>query len=112
MPEIQAVRAIAVLAVIIYHLDTAWLPGGFTGVDAFFVVSGFLITGHLLHQLRSTGRIHLPKFWAGRFRRLWPAQAVTIAITAFAAAVLLPKTDALATLRGASPACSTHKTGT
>ncbi len=100
VPEIQGLRAIAVAAVVIYHLTPAWLPGGFTGVDAFFVVSGFLITGHLLHELRTNGRIRLPRFWAGRFRRLWPAQAVTITTTAIAATLLLPRAEALATLRG------------
>lgn len=101
VPEIQAIRAIAVLAVVIYHLDPSWLPGGFTGVDAFFVVSGFLITGHLLTELRTYGRIRLARFWAGRFRRLWPAQSVVILATAAASAFLLPRSGALDSVKAA-----------
>ena len=99
LAEVQALRAIAVIAVVIYHLDPAWLPGGFTGVDAFFVVSGFLITGHLLAQLRDTGTIRLRRFWAGRLRRLLPAQLVVIAASALAALVVLPWGELTTTLR-------------
>lgn len=57
--DVHAVRAVAVVLVLGYHLDLGWLRGGFVGVDAFFVVSGFLITGRLVRQLRDTGRIEI-----------------------------------------------------
>ena len=72
-PEVQALRAAAVTAVVLYHLWPDWLPGGFVGVDVFFVISGFLITRQLFSELRTTGRISLVGFWARRIRRLLPA---------------------------------------
>jgi len=78
LPEVQALRALAVTLVVIYHLYPAAAPGGFVGVDVFFVISGFLITSHLLREATSTGRISLPKFWAARIRRIMPAAIVTV----------------------------------
>jgi peptidoglycan/LPS O-acetylase OafA/YrhL len=66
-------RALAVLAVLLYHAGVSWLPGGLLGVDAFFVLSGFLITGLLLTERRNNGRIDLRRFWRRRARRLLPA---------------------------------------
>ena len=60
-------------AVLLYHGGIAWLPGGFLGVDIFFVISGFLITSLLLAERRARGRIDLPRFWLRRARRLLPA---------------------------------------
>ncbi len=77
-------RAVAVLAVVLYHASVPFLPGGFVGVDVFFVISGFLITSHLLSQLRSTGRIAFGSFYARRARRLLPAAFVVLAVTAIA----------------------------
>ena len=70
-PALDGVRAVAVLAVIAYHLG--WLPGGFLGVDVFFVLSGYLITTLLLREIQRTGRISFANFWARRARRLLPA---------------------------------------
>jgi peptidoglycan/LPS O-acetylase OafA/YrhL len=81
-PFLDGLRAVAVLAVIVYHLDRAWLPGGFLGVDIFFVLSGYLITMLLLAEHRQTGRIHLPAFWARRIRRLLPALLVMLVVMA------------------------------
>ena len=86
----------AVLAVIAFHVGA--VSGGFVGVDVFFVISGFLITGLLWAELSATGRINLPRFYAARARRLLPAAAVVLIVTAAAAAVLLPPLQARAVL--------------
>ncbi len=72
-PSLDGVRAIAVAGVLLFHGGVAWLPGGFLGVDAFFVLSGFLITSLLLSERAATGRIRLGRFWLRRVRRLVPA---------------------------------------
>ena len=72
-PEIQALRALAVLLVVGYHFWPSAVPAGYIGVDVFFAISGFLITSLLLRELERTGRISLPRFWARRVRRLLPA---------------------------------------
>jgi peptidoglycan/LPS O-acetylase OafA/YrhL len=74
------VRAIAVILVVLYHARVPWLPGGFLGVDIFFVLSGYLITSLLLAQYRRTGRIQLGRFWLGRARRLLPAALLVIVV--------------------------------
>ena len=73
VPGIDGLRAVAVLAVIVYHLSTGWLPGGLLGVGVFFVISGYLITDLLVAERRRSGRIALRHFWARRARRLLPA---------------------------------------
>ncbi len=88
--EITALRACAVLLVVLYHLWPGRLPGGYIGVDVFFVISGFLITSHLLRESDSTGTIDLARFWARRARRLLPAAYLVLATTAVAVAVWLP----------------------
>lgn len=77
-PGIQGIRAIAVLAVLVSHLSAQALPGGFSGVDVFFVISGYLITGLLLREKERTGRVSLVDFYARRVRRLLPAAAVVM----------------------------------
>lgn len=89
-PEIQALRALAVLSVLLFHLWPARLPGGFVGVDIFFVVSGFLITAHLLREQQRTGRIVLSRFWARRARRLLPASLLVLIATAVAVYAVVP----------------------
>jgi peptidoglycan/LPS O-acetylase OafA/YrhL len=98
LPGIDALRAIAVLAVFLYHAGVGWMPGGFLGVDVFFVISGYLITSLLLSERRRTGRVRLGQFWLRRARRLLPAVGVLIAVTMIAAAIVEP--DRLTELRG------------
>lgn len=72
-PDIQGLRAIAVLLVVIYHAGVPLISGGFVGVDVFFVISGFLITSHLMQSIESDGRVAFGKFYAKRARRILPA---------------------------------------
>ena len=90
-PEIQALRAGAALLVVLYHLWPGQLPGGFMGVDVFFVISGFLITAHLAREATSTGKIRLGRFWARRARRLLPAAYLVLATSALAVFWWLPQ---------------------
>lgn len=78
IPGLDGLRAVAVLAVVAFHLAPAWVPGGFLGVDVFFVVSGFLITTLLLREVAGTSWIRLPRFWVRRARRLLPALALVL----------------------------------
>ncbi|HEX4518107.1 MAG TPA: acyltransferase family protein [Gaiellaceae bacterium] len=80
MPGIDGLRALAVAAVFVYHDHASWLPGGFLGVDLFFVISGYLITSLLLSEFGHTGRVGLGSFWVRRARRLLPAVFVLIAV--------------------------------
>lgn len=73
MPGLDGVRAVAFIAIIIYHLNPQWLSGGFLGVDTFFVISGYLITSLLLTEYHNTGKIELMSFWLRRVKRLIPA---------------------------------------
>ncbi|WP_410216631.1 acyltransferase family protein [Paracoccus sp. (in: a-proteobacteria)] len=87
-PEIDGLRAIAVLGVVLYHFDLPGLPGGFTGVDVFFVISGYLIGAILWREYLTTGRIRLGRFYLRRFRRLAPAWSV-MALAVFVAGYLI-----------------------
>ena len=89
-PEIQALRAVAVLLVLVFHAWPSALPGGFVGVDVFFVVSGFLITSHLLREVDRTGRVALGAFWARRARRILPAASFVLLVCALATLWLVP----------------------
>src|SRR3954454_8291602 len=80
MPGLDGLRAIAVLAVIVFHLGFDWAPGGLLGVGIFFTLSGYLITDILLSQLNQRGKIDLLRFWGARARRLLPALFVMLAI--------------------------------
>jgi peptidoglycan/LPS O-acetylase OafA/YrhL len=79
--DVQGLRGIAVLLVVLYHAGLD-VPGGFTGVDVFFVISGFVITGLLLRELDASGSLDLRRFYARRIRRLLPALAVMLTVVA------------------------------
>ncbi|MGP4844767.1 acyltransferase family protein [Marinobacter sp. 1Y8] len=100
-PEIQGVRAIAALLVAIYHI---WLGRVSGGVDVFFVVSGFLITGALVRRIEEQGAIPFQKFWSGLLKRLLPAAVTVILATLVATVMLLPKTQWIITLKEAAAA--------
>lgn len=90
--DIQGLRAVAVLLVLAYHAGVPGISGGFVGVDVFFVISGFLITGLIVREVERTGRLDLPRFYARRIRRLLPATAVVLLATAAMTALVLPVT--------------------
>ena len=82
IPGLDGIRALAVIGVLLFHGANSWLPGGFLGVDVFFVLSGFLITTILLQQLQGRGRIDFGRFYRGRARRLLPALIAVLALSA------------------------------
>lgn len=88
--DIQALKAIAVVLVVLNHLWPQILPGGYVGVDVFFVISGYLITKHLLGELERTGGIALGKFYTRRAKRLLPAALVVSVISLAGACLFLP----------------------
>src|SRR5687768_12757282 len=79
LPALDGLRGLAVVAVLLFH-GTTLLPGGFLGVDLFFVLSGFLITTLLLREQASTGAVALGRFWIRRARRLLPAMVLLVAV--------------------------------
>ena len=83
IPAIDGLRAIAVTAVIFYHLGFSWIPGGFLGVDLFFVISGYVITRLLLDSIARSGGLDLRGFYQARARRLLPPMIFMIVVTAF-----------------------------
>lgn len=90
-PDIQGLRAVAVGAVLLYHANWSLFGGGFVGVDVFFVISGFLITGILLREAQSTGRIRLGDFYAKRARRILPAATIVLLTTLVLTVIFLPQ---------------------
>ena len=84
IPAIDGLRALAVIAVMFYHLGFSWIPGGFLGVDLFFVISGFVITSALVSRLRTRGSIEAGHFYLARIRRLLPALAVMLTVVLLA----------------------------
>ncbi|WP_445153919.1 acyltransferase family protein [Arthrobacter sp. Hor0625] len=91
-PEIQGLRAVAVLAVVVYHLWPQRVTGGYVGVDVFFVISGYLITSHMYREVSKSGRVGLLQFWARRIRRLLPASICVLAVSLLGALLWLPST--------------------
>ena len=89
-PDLEGLRAVAVVLVLLYHASVPGFTGGYVGVDVFFVLSGFLITGLLLREVRRTGTISLTSFYARRARRLLPASALVLLVTMVASALVLP----------------------
>jgi len=92
-PHLDGIRAVAVILVILFHLGYGWIPGGFIGVDVFFVLSGYLITGLLADELARRGRIDLSRFYARRVRRLLPAAVLVLAVVITATLGLLDRVD-------------------
>jgi peptidoglycan/LPS O-acetylase OafA/YrhL len=88
--DIEGLRAIAVLGVVLFHAAVPGIRGGYVGVDVFFVISGFLITGLLWREVSGTGTVRLRKFYGARARRLLPASAAVSVITMIASVLLLP----------------------
>ena len=98
LPGLDGMRAIAVIAVMIYHANSAWLHGGFLGVEVFFVISGYLITLLLIAEHERSGDVDLRQFWLRRFRRLLPALYLMLALLVVYLAVFRP--DARGRTRG------------
>ena len=90
-PDIDGLRAISVLAVLLFHAGVPGFPGGFVGVDVFFVISGYLITEMMLAEFGASGTISLSGFWARRFKRLAPALVFFLAITLLVSVFLLER---------------------
>jgi peptidoglycan/LPS O-acetylase OafA/YrhL len=88
--DIEGLRGIAVLLVLLFHASIPGFKGGFVGVDVFFVISGFLITGMLLREYETTGKVSLSNFYARRVRRLLPASALVLVVTLVASIIFLP----------------------
>ena len=98
LPGLDGMRALAVMAVMVYHANPEWLPGGFLGVEVFFVISGYLITMLLIGEHERTGTVSLRHFYLRRARRLLPALfALLIGVTVYTA---LFRRDDLGQLRG------------
>jgi peptidoglycan/LPS O-acetylase OafA/YrhL/lysophospholipase L1-like esterase len=98
IPALDGLRAVAVIAVLLYHGDQGWIPGGFLGVDVFFVISGYLITCLLLSDYQQTNGIGLKRFWYRRARRLLPALFTMLFVVSLYAILFIP--DVLDQLRG------------
>jgi peptidoglycan/LPS O-acetylase OafA/YrhL len=92
-PDVEGLRAVAIAAVVGYHVGLPFMSGGFVGVDVFFVISGFLITGLLVAEATATGHVSLARFWARRARRLLPAATLVLAVVAVASYLLIPALD-------------------
>ena len=97
LPGLDGLRALAIIGVLLYHAGIDWLPGGFLGVDVFFVISGFLITSLVLEEYDRSGRIDFKRFYLGRARRLLPAVVVLLIVVGIA--VLFVYQDALSAFR-------------
>ncbi|MFI5261761.1 MAG: acyltransferase family protein [Candidatus Limnocylindrales bacterium] len=92
-PDLEGLRGLAILLVLAFHASVPGITGGYIGVDVFFVLSGFLITGLLLRERERTGRIDLPAFYARRARRILPAAAVVLIGTLVAASIVMAPLD-------------------
>jgi peptidoglycan/LPS O-acetylase OafA/YrhL len=90
LPGLDGLRALAVIAVLIYHAEASWLPGGFLGVEVFFVLSGYLVAALLLADYERSGRVDLASFWLRRARRLLPAALALIGAVVAYTLIFLP----------------------
>ena len=98
LPGLDGMRALAVIAVMIYHANSSWLPGGFLGVEMFFVISGYLITLLLIAERERTYTVSLIDFWRRRARRLLPALGVLLVLVTLYTVIFEP--SAVGSLRG------------
>ncbi len=108
LPALDGMRALAVAAVLLYHGDVSWIPGGFLGVEVFFVISGYLITSLLLAERQSTGGTAYLAFWARRARRLLPALFALLAVVSAVWLITVP--EEAARIRGDVVAALTYVT--
>jgi len=92
IPAIDGLRAVAVIAVMLYHLGFSWIPGGFLGVDLFFVISGYVITRLLLDSIQRSGGLDLRAFYKARIRRLFPPLVFMIFVTILYIGIWAPET--------------------
>ena len=92
IPAIDGLRAVAVIAVMLYHLGFTWIPGGFLGVDLFFVISGYVITRLLLDSIQRSGGLDLRAFYKARIRRLFPPLIFMIIVTTLYICIWAPET--------------------
>ncbi|MFZ4064136.1 MAG: acyltransferase family protein [Candidatus Nanopelagicaceae bacterium] len=90
IPAIDGLRALAVIAVVLYHLGINWIPGGFLGVDLFFVISGYVITRLILDSIESANGLDIKEFYAARIRRLLPGLLVLLVVTSVVMALFAP----------------------
>jgi len=90
--SVDGLRAVAVIAVLLYHLGIDWIPGGFLGVDLFFVISGYVITGLILDSIEKSGGLDLRAFYLSRIRRLVPALIAMVVLTTIYIGVYAPET--------------------
>ena len=90
--SVDGLRAVAVIAVLLYHLGIGWIPGGFLGVDLFFVISGYVITGLILDSIERSGGLDLRAFYLSRIRRLVPALVAMVVMTTLFIGVYAPET--------------------
>ncbi|MBX3721520.1 MAG: acyltransferase [Turneriella sp.] len=97
--DLQGLRAIAVIAVLLFHIWPDSFKGGFIGVDVFFVISGFLITSLLVAEIEKTGQLDLGNFWSRRLRRLLPASTLVLLVSLWACLKWLPETEWLNTTK-------------
>ena len=105
-PEVEGLRAVAVVLVLLYHAKLVGMTGGYIGVDVFFVLSGFLITSLLLRELTATGTVSLAGFWARRARRLLPASGLVVVATLIAGRLMLDGLSQGDLARDAIAACA------
>ena len=89
-PDVDGLRAVAVIAVILFHFDASWMPGGFVGVDVFFVISGFVVSGSLLRERHESAGAYLAAFYSRRLKRLSPALFAVVFITSVGMGRFIP----------------------
>ena len=111
-PDLDGLRTVAVYLVLLFHAGVGWATGGFIGVDLFFCLSGFLVTGVLLGELEQSGKLRIGRFYARRVRRLLPAAVLVVVATCLVFTLLWSVVPRLAIIGDAAAPCSTTPTGT